>query len=86
MGFDVNPLAVDFCYANSMLAISKSNTVARATSYELCIHLSDAVVDPIGDVVGPLFGGAVRAEKKVLGVNFVDGAATERGYGGHAPI
>jgi hypothetical protein len=73
VGFDVNPLAIDFCYANAMLAISKSSANSSLASFQLCIHLSDSVVDPISQTDGPLFRETIRREKNVLGVTFVDG-------------
>lgn len=77
VGFDVNPLAVDFCHANTLLALSKTNTGASGISCELSIHLADAVVDPAVDEAGPLFATFTNGKKKILGVTFSDGPVPE---------
>jgi hypothetical protein len=77
VGFDVNPLAVDFCYANTSLAILKAECDAAATSFSLCVHLADAVVDPTVEAEGPLFGVSSCARKKILDVVFSDGQSLD---------
>jgi methylase of polypeptide subunit release factors len=70
VGFDVNPLAVDFCRANTFLAVSKGRENGHTPVINIKIHLADAVVDPISDSNGPLFGQTNSFEKKILGVDF----------------
>lgn len=76
VGFDVNPLAVDFCYANTSVAISKAGGDAEAT-FDLSVHLADAVVDPRLEAEGPLFGVSSCTRKKILGVVFSDGRSLD---------
>ena len=73
VGFDVNPLAVDFCHANALLAISKTNGSRGGISYDISIHLVDAVVDPTADQTGPLFADSIKCQKVILGVTFSGG-------------
>ena len=72
VGFDVNPLAVDFCYANTAIALSKMGAGSSTASFTLSIHLTDAVVDPTVDSDGPLFSVYPRTSKKILGITFSD--------------
>ena len=76
VGFDMNPLAVDFCHANTVLAISKAGGAGRGVSYDVSIHLADAVVDPTIDTEGPLFGVA-SGKKTIFGVTFSGGNAPD---------
>ena len=73
VGFDVNPLAVDFCSANTSLAILKAGGDAAATSFVVSLHLADAVVDPTVEAEGPLFRVPPCPRKKILDVVFSDG-------------
>lgn len=70
IGFDVNPLAVDFCRANTMIAASRSQKSGLGIAFELEIHLTDAVVDPVADIEGPLFNSAGTNQKNIMGVIF----------------
>lgn len=81
VGFDVNPLAVDFCYANTSLAVSKIGSDAGAMAFALSVHLADAVVDPTVEADGPLFGVSTCARKKILGVVFSDGQSFDAELG-----
>jgi hypothetical protein len=74
VGFDVNPLAVDFCTANTSLAVAKSG--AAAASFVLSVHLADAVVDPTIEAEGPLFCGSRCVRKMILGVVFSAGQSS----------
>jgi methylase of polypeptide subunit release factors len=71
VGFDVNPLAVDFCWTN--IAIAKSKCANSQRHFDVRIHLADAVVDPVADNHGALFGGA-NLGTSVLGARFSPGA------------
>jgi N-6 DNA Methylase len=51
VGFDVNPLAVDFCRANVLMAMSKARINGAAPTFKLRIHLADAIVDPVADSI-----------------------------------
>jgi N-6 DNA Methylase len=73
VGFDVNPLAVDFCHANVLLAISKTKARKVKISCEVSVHLADAVVDPSVDEAGPLFSDTTMGRKTILGVTFEQG-------------
>jgi hypothetical protein len=70
-GFDVNPLAVDFCRANTRLAASKSS--GGRTSFNIRIHLADAVVDPPAVADGRAPGDGRTVLKHVLGTAFPRG-------------
>jgi hypothetical protein len=70
IGFDVNPLAVDFCRANTLIAASKTHENRRGPLIDIQIHLADAVVDPLPDTAGPLFS-IEPFQKTVLGVTFL---------------
>jgi len=72
VGFDINPLAVDFCHANVSLVMSKLNILTETISCELAIHLTDFVVDPTFDALGPLFSANKGGRRKILGVDFSD--------------
>jgi hypothetical protein len=70
VGFDVNPLAVDFCRANTLLAASKANGGSAETLFDIRIHLADAVVDPPAPADGPASGDGPAFQKRVLGTTF----------------
>ncbi len=70
VGFDVNPLAVDFCRVNVLLAASKTRETGRGPSLDIQIHLADAVVDPTPDTPAPLFADKTF-QKRILGFTFV---------------
>lgn len=69
IGFDVNPLAVDFCRANTQLAAAKAREHGRALHFNVQIRLADAVVDPMLDTVGPR-SAAGTFQKRILGWTF----------------
>jgi hypothetical protein len=76
IGFDVNPLAVDFCRANTLLAVSKAHKNGHGPIFDIQIHLADAVVDPMPDTAGPLFGDKTF-QKKILGITFLHNKVSE---------
>ncbi len=64
-GFDVNPLAVEFCRANTLLAASRVGP-KRGPSFHFRIHLADAVADPVASTSDK--AGTFR--KRILGTDF----------------
>lgn len=76
VGFDVNPLAVDFCRANTLLAASKACENGRGPLFDIQIHLADAVVDPIPDAGSPLIA-AETFQRKILGFTFQRGNVSD---------
>lgn len=74
VGFDINPLAVDFCRANALLSVSK---VSDWPQFSIRVHLTDAVVDPIPDSGGPLFRTKDEYQRTILGVTFNNGEVQE---------
>jgi N-6 DNA methylase len=72
VGFDVNPLAVDFCRANTLLAASKARENGRGPSFNIQVRLADAVVDPIPDTASPSCA-AGTCQKRILGITFQRG-------------
>jgi hypothetical protein len=73
IGFDVNPLAVDLCRANTLLAASKANDGRAGASFNIRIHLADAVVDPPAAANGPASSNGGTFQRHVLGTAFLRG-------------
>ena len=76
VGFDVNPLAVDFCRANTLLAASKARQNGCGPLFDIQIHLADAVVDPTPDAANPCFAGETF-QKRILGITLQRGNISE---------
>ncbi len=64
VGFDVNPLAVDFCRANAMLAAAKSREDGHGPRFNIRIHLADAVADPAPDAAKAMPACALPAASR----------------------
>jgi methylase of polypeptide subunit release factors len=82
IGFDVNPLAVDFCFANIAFAISTATRLSGRPTFKVNVHLVDGVVDPLAGGDGPLFQSSAKAQKKVLGTSFAKGVISDRSVSG----
>jgi hypothetical protein len=76
-GFDVNPLAVEFCRANTLIAASKAREHRTGPSFHIQIHLADAVVDPMLDTVVPVSDEASPFQKNILGATFSRGGVRD---------
>jgi N-6 DNA Methylase len=76
VGFDINPLAVEFCRGNVLFASARKALQSRQ-KIKTVVHLADAVVDPLASSTGPLFGRG-SAEKTILGITFRNEAQHDR--------
>lgn len=81
VGFDVNPLAVEFCRANTQLAASRAAANGGGASFQFKIHLADAVSDPTHDPAVPTFDQAGTFKELTLGADFSSGRIRQAALG-----
>jgi hypothetical protein len=91
VGFDVNPLAVDFCRANAMLAAAKSGETGHEPRFDIRIHLADAVCDPAPDAAQAMPACRLPAATRksflaTLQQCAADAAAATRPVGAHVIV